>query len=105
MFSQDPARYPQIFPRSWTLGGLRSTIEPVPTPILATKLYVPPPRANLVLRPRLIERLNEGPSMQPDPHRCPSRIREVDAAQRLDRPARTPGSEASRRLALPRRGR
>jgi len=30
------------------------------TPILATKLYVPPPRANLVLRPRLIERLNEG---------------------------------------------
>ena len=32
----------------------------MPTPILATKLYVPPPRANLVLRPRLIERLNEG---------------------------------------------
>jgi len=30
------------------------------TPILATKLYIPPPRANLVLRPRLIERLNEG---------------------------------------------
>ena len=32
----------------------------MPTPILATKLYIPPPRANLVLRPRLIERLNEG---------------------------------------------
>ena len=32
----------------------------MPTPILATKLYVPPPRANLVLRPRLVERLNEG---------------------------------------------
>ena len=30
------------------------------TPILATKLYVPPPRAKIVLRPRLIERLNEG---------------------------------------------
>src|SRR5664279_2684896 len=29
-------------------------------PILATKLYVPPPRANVVLRTRLIERLNEG---------------------------------------------
>src|SRR4030042_6374761 len=28
-------------------------------PILATKLYIPPPRPNLVLRPRLIERLNE----------------------------------------------
>src|ERR671926_337852 len=30
------------------------------TPILATKLYIPPPRPNLVLRPRLIERLDAG---------------------------------------------
>ncbi|MGZ9226885.1 MAG: LuxR C-terminal-related transcriptional regulator, partial [Anaerolineales bacterium] len=30
------------------------------TPILATKLYIPSPRAKIVLRPRLIERLNEG---------------------------------------------
>ena len=30
------------------------------TPILATKLYLPPPRPNVVLRPRLINRLNEG---------------------------------------------
>ncbi len=29
-------------------------------PILATKLYIPPPRPNIVLRPRLIEQLNEG---------------------------------------------
>ncbi len=29
------------------------------TTILATKLYIPPPRAKIVLRPRLIERLNE----------------------------------------------
>ncbi len=29
------------------------------TPILTTKLYVPPPRPKVVLRPRLIERLNE----------------------------------------------
>src|SRR4030042_5597310 len=28
--------------------------------ILATKLYIPPPRAKIVLRPRLIEQLNEG---------------------------------------------
>src|SRR4030066_1912615 len=28
--------------------------------ILATKLYVPPPRLKVVFRPRLIERLNEG---------------------------------------------
>ena len=30
------------------------------TPILATKLYVPPPRPNALLRSRLLERLNEG---------------------------------------------
>ena len=29
-------------------------------PILATKLYIPQPRTNVVRRPRLIERLNEG---------------------------------------------
>ena len=29
-------------------------------PILATKLYIPPPGSKIVLRPRLIERLNEG---------------------------------------------
>src|SRR5215211_4563168 len=29
-------------------------------PILATKLYIPAPRSNVVLRPRLLERLNEG---------------------------------------------
>lgn len=28
--------------------------------LLATKLYIPPPRPNLVVRPRLFERLNEG---------------------------------------------
>src|SRR2546421_3290410 len=32
----------------------------MPTPILATKLYIPPLRPNVVIRPRLIERLNEG---------------------------------------------
>jgi len=32
----------------------------VPTPILATKLYIPSPRHKVVLRSRLIERLNEG---------------------------------------------
>src|SRR5215208_1189903 len=30
------------------------------TPILATKLYIPPPRPKVVFRPRLTERLNEG---------------------------------------------
>src|SRR3982075_2510942 len=32
----------------------------MPTPILATKLYIPPPPPRVVLRPRLVERLNEG---------------------------------------------
>jgi LuxR family transcriptional regulator, maltose regulon positive regulatory protein len=32
----------------------------VPAPILATKLYAPPHRPRLVLRPRLIEKLNQG---------------------------------------------
>jgi LuxR family maltose regulon positive regulatory protein len=32
----------------------------MPTPILATKLYIPPPRLKVVLYPRLTERLNEG---------------------------------------------
>ena len=34
----------------------------MPEPLLLTKLYAPPPRHNLVLRPRLIEQLNEGVS-------------------------------------------
>ena len=32
----------------------------MPAPLLATKLYIPPPRSKVVLRPRLIERLNAG---------------------------------------------
>ena len=32
----------------------------MPTPILATKLYIPRLRPNVISRPRLIERLNEG---------------------------------------------
>ncbi len=33
---------------------------PMPMPILATKLYIPPPRPQVVPRSRLVERLNEG---------------------------------------------
>ncbi len=32
----------------------------MPTPILATKLYIPRLRPNVVSRPRLLARLNEG---------------------------------------------
>ncbi len=38
------------------------------TPILATKLYIPPPRPKVVHRPRLIERLNEGLHQNQDLH-------------------------------------
>ena len=30
------------------------------TPILTTKLYIPPSRSKIVSRPQLVERLNEG---------------------------------------------
>jgi LuxR family maltose regulon positive regulatory protein len=32
----------------------------MPAPLLLTKLYVPPPRPKIILRPRLVERLNGG---------------------------------------------
>ena len=37
----------------------------MPTPILATKLYIPPPRPKVVLRPHLLDRLNEGLRQNP----------------------------------------
>src|SRR5512139_72705 len=37
----------------------------MPAPILATKLYIPPPRSKVVLRSRLLERLNEGMQRAP----------------------------------------
>lgn len=36
------------------------TVKPAFNPLLATKLYHPPPRPDLVLRPRLLERLDAG---------------------------------------------
>src|SRR5678815_5472302 len=42
-------------------GGAKNGYNrPMSAPILATKLYIPPPRPNVVLRPRLIARLNAG---------------------------------------------
>ncbi len=35
----------------------------MPAPILAAKLFIPPPRSKIVLRPRLVERLNGGLSV------------------------------------------
>jgi LuxR family transcriptional regulator, maltose regulon positive regulatory protein len=45
--------------KSW-LATQEGTAAGMPTPILATKLYLPPLRPHLVLRTRLLERLNEG---------------------------------------------
>jgi LuxR family maltose regulon positive regulatory protein len=35
----------------------------MPAPLLSTKLYIPPPRSAIVLRPRLIDRLNQSVAM------------------------------------------
>ena len=40
--------------------GRQKTILSMTIPILATKLYIPSPRPSVVLRPHLLERLNEG---------------------------------------------
>lgn len=51
-----------VCPCTGTLSEFRGALynSSVSMPILATKLYIPPPRPNFVLRPRLVERLNEG---------------------------------------------
>src|SRR5512135_3395591 len=47
----------RIYPRGMSCSIIGESMS---TPILATKLYIPPPRPKVVIRPRLIERLNEG---------------------------------------------
>ncbi len=64
--------------------------EPV-TPILATKLYIPPPRPNVVLRPRLIERLNEGLHRKLTLICGPRRLWQDHAGQRMGRRLRATG--------------
>jgi len=57
-------------------------------PLLTTKLYIPPPRPNLVPRPRLIERLNADLHRNLTPMRsfgfiiCPGRIWQDDGIHR-----------------------
>src|SRR5450759_4467413 len=48
------------FPRPCSTRRSRLYSCSVPAPILATKLYIPPSRQRVVLRPRLVERLDEG---------------------------------------------
>ncbi len=54
------------FEKPWLDKALKLTTErmayngSMPAPVLATKLFIPPPRTKIVLRPRLIEQLNEG---------------------------------------------
>ncbi len=38
----------------------RDMIAPMPTPVLVTKLFIPPARPEVIARPRLLERLDEG---------------------------------------------
>jgi LuxR family maltose regulon positive regulatory protein len=51
---------PADFPPLTTLAARPAPAAILPTNMLATKLFVPPARANLVVRPRLFERLQAG---------------------------------------------
>jgi class 3 adenylate cyclase len=51
---------PSEFPRLWTLESHPVPAVTPPLQILATKLYAPPPRRQLVARERLLERLRSG---------------------------------------------
>jgi LuxR family maltose regulon positive regulatory protein len=51
---------PADFPPLTTLAAHPAAAAVLPTNLLATKLFVPPARANLVVRPRLFERLQAG---------------------------------------------
>src|SRR5262249_45212333 len=46
--------------RTTHAGAAHPLCDGMSTTLLATKLYIPPPRPHLVPRPRLIEQLNEG---------------------------------------------
>ena len=66
----------------------------MPTRILYTKLYIPPPPPKVVVRTRLIERLNEGLSLaavRRDPHLCPCRLWQNHIGQRMGRRLRATG--------------
>ena len=68
----------------------------MPMPILATKLYIPQPRPKVVLRPQLIERLNEGlaPGPQADPRLRCRRLWQNYAGQRMGRRLQATGRVA-----------
>ena len=51
------------------------------TPLLQTKLYIPPARPELVPRPRLIEQLNAGLHRKLTPHLRSGRFWQDDAGQ------------------------
>jgi len=51
---------PADFPPLTTLAVGRAPAAALPTDLLATKLFVPPARANLIVRPRLFERVEAG---------------------------------------------
>ena len=66
--------------------------------------YIPPPRPEIVLRPRLIARLNEGLRGQADPHLCPRRLRQDHPGQRWLAgcgPYRPPGCRWTKAITTP----
>ena len=70
----------------------------VPAPqLLATKLYMPRARPDLVARPRLFARLDAGLHGAADPGLRASRVRQDHAAGRLAAPDGAPGGLAGAR--------
>src|SRR5690349_15718249 len=55
----------------------------MPTPILATKLYLPRLRPNVVSRPPPARAAERGSAPQADPHRCPRWLWENYTGQRM----------------------
>ena len=55
----------------------------MPSPLLATKFYVPRPRTGLVLRPSLTDRLRRWHRGEVDPHLGSGRVRQIDTLGRV----------------------
>ena len=85
MFQLVTPDLPADFPPLRTLDAQPARSPPAAAPLLATKLFIPAPRPQLVPRPRLLDRLAAGLAGHADPALRAGWVRQDHAAQRLDR--------------------